>query len=251
MEIPLLGMRKIVIGSRCPSLGHHTATAQARGGVSRARNVADESMDKTKSNTRRSTCVSLTFAPRDLVLSPSCATAANRLVIGVEGLLPRVLYRYEVSLDRVLHLTSDETLGSFILPTFGDFSLVEVQPVAVQQWVADLNAAGYAPATIRKAYQILGRIFVATVQSRLIARSPCQGVRLPRIEQTEKRYLSPAEIHPHVARRRPRRTHRHLPQRRRPDLHRTGRRAATSQQPPNPLLETRSAILRRRAMPFP
>jgi len=69
----------------------------------------------------------------------------------------------------------DSYLRSFILPTFGDFSLVEVQPVAVQQWVADLNAAGYAPATIRKAYQILGRIFVAAVQSRLIARSPCQA----------------------------------------------------------------------------
>jgi integrase len=88
----------------------------------------------------------------------------------------------------------DSYLRSFILPTFGDFSLVEVQPVAVQQWVAHLNAAGYAPATIRKAYQILGRIFTAAVESRLIARSPCQGVKLPRIEQTEKRYLSPTEI---------------------------------------------------------
>ena len=88
----------------------------------------------------------------------------------------------------------DSYLRSFILPTFGDFSLVEVQPVAVQQWVAQLNAAGYAPATIRKAYQILGRIFTAAVESRLIARSPCQGVKLPRIEQTDKRYLSPAEI---------------------------------------------------------
>ena len=34
----------------------------------------------------------------------------DRLVIDVEGLLPRVLYRYEVSLDRVLDLTSGETL---------------------------------------------------------------------------------------------------------------------------------------------
>ncbi|MCI0544168.1 MAG: hypothetical protein L0Z49_06940, partial [Actinobacteria bacterium] len=31
-------------------------------------------------------------------------------LIGVEGLLPRVLYRYETSLDRVLDLTSRETL---------------------------------------------------------------------------------------------------------------------------------------------
>jgi RES domain-containing protein len=34
----------------------------------------------------------------------------RRQMIGVEGLLPRVLYRYETSLDRVLDLTSEATL---------------------------------------------------------------------------------------------------------------------------------------------
>lgn len=34
----------------------------------------------------------------------------RRQLIGVEGLLPRVLYRYEVSLDRMLDLTSAATL---------------------------------------------------------------------------------------------------------------------------------------------
>lgn len=34
----------------------------------------------------------------------------RRQIIGVEGLLPRVLYRYEISLDRVLDLTSSVTL---------------------------------------------------------------------------------------------------------------------------------------------
>lgn len=32
-------------------------------------------------------------------------------MIGVEGLLPRVLYRYEISLDGVLDLTTSATLG--------------------------------------------------------------------------------------------------------------------------------------------
>lgn len=34
----------------------------------------------------------------------------RRQMVGVEGLLPRVLYRYETSLDRVLDLTSEATL---------------------------------------------------------------------------------------------------------------------------------------------
>ncbi len=88
----------------------------------------------------------------------------------------------------------DSYLRSFVLPAFGDSRLIEVQPIAVQQWVAQLNKESYAPATIRKAYQILGRIFTAAVESRLIPRSPCQGVKLPKIEHTEKRFLSPAEI---------------------------------------------------------
>jgi RES domain-containing protein len=44
-----------------------------------------------------------------------CAVAelhhlGNRLTIGLEGLLPRALYRYQISLDRVLDLTSAKTL---------------------------------------------------------------------------------------------------------------------------------------------
>lgn len=50
-----------------------------------------------------------------LCTTRSCSAAelryrGERLVIGVEGLLPRALHRYEVSLDRVLDLTSRETL---------------------------------------------------------------------------------------------------------------------------------------------
>jgi len=45
--------------------------------------------------------------------SRPCAVAelkrlGERQAIGVEGLLPRVLYRYEIALDRILHLTNDE-----------------------------------------------------------------------------------------------------------------------------------------------
>lgn len=45
----------------------------------------------------------------------------------------------------------DTYLRSFILPTFGDSRLADVQPIAVQQWVAELAASRYAPATIRQA----------------------------------------------------------------------------------------------------
>lgn len=57
-----------------------------------------------------------------LCITRACAAAelryrGERLVIGIDGLLPRVLYRYEVSLDRILDLTSDETLQHFAVTT--------------------------------------------------------------------------------------------------------------------------------------
>jgi RES domain-containing protein len=48
-----------------------------------------------------------------LCQSRPCAVAelqrlGERQAIGIEGLLPRMLYRYEIGLDRVLNLTDDE-----------------------------------------------------------------------------------------------------------------------------------------------
>jgi integrase len=70
-----------------------------------------------------------------------------------------------------------------------------IQPIHVAQWVADLDARGYAPATVRKAYQLLAAALDAAVESGLIGRSPCRGVKLPRIETSaEIRFLDAAEI---------------------------------------------------------
>jgi integrase len=88
----------------------------------------------------------------------------------------------------------DSYLNSLILPAFANASLGAVHPADVQQWVAQLNSAGYAPATIRKAFQLLGRIFSDAVQAGLIVRSPCHNITLPRVEASEMRFLSPDEI---------------------------------------------------------
>ena len=88
----------------------------------------------------------------------------------------------------------ESCLRSLILPALGQLSIGSIQPTTIQQWLTDLHGRGYAPATTRKAYQILARTFNAAVESGLLARSPCRGVRLPRLEHTEKRFLTPDEI---------------------------------------------------------
>ena len=64
----------------------------------------------------------------------------------------------------------------------------------VLAWVAQLTARGFAPATVVKAYQLLGRTLTAAVNADMIPRSPCRAVRLPKIERQEMRFLTPAEV---------------------------------------------------------
>jgi len=85
-------------------------------------------------------------------------------------------------------------LRSLVLPAFADMPIGEIGVFDVQDWVSDFDADGYAPATIRKAYQLLGRICNDAVNGGLIARTPCRDITLPKIEQTEKRFLTPDEI---------------------------------------------------------
>jgi integrase len=88
----------------------------------------------------------------------------------------------------------DSYLNSLILPTFANMALGAVHPTDIRQWVAQLYTQGYAPATIREAFQLLSRIFSDAVQAGLIVRSPCRNVTLPRVESSEIRFLSPDEI---------------------------------------------------------
>jgi len=70
-----------------------------------------------------------------------------------------------------------------------------IQLIHLAQWVADLDAAGYAPATVHKAYQLFAAAMDAAVESGLIGRSPCRGVNLPRLEtRATIRYLEPTEV---------------------------------------------------------
>jgi integrase len=85
-------------------------------------------------------------------------------------------------------------LRSLVLPVFAGMPIGAIGPFDVQAWVGDLDADGYAPATIRKAHQLLGRILNDAVRSGLIAATPCRDITLPRIQDTEKRFLTPNEI---------------------------------------------------------
>jgi hypothetical protein len=54
--------------------------------------------------------------------------------------------------------------------------------------------AASPPATITKAYQLLGKVMAAAVDAGYLAQSPCHNVPLPKVEREEMRFLTPTEI---------------------------------------------------------
>lgn len=81
-----------------------------------------------------------------------------------------------------------------ILPSFARTPLSSITPFDVRKWVATLDAEGLAPATVKKHYQIFGKIMSSAVDSALIAESPCRAIKLRPIEHMEMRFLTPDEL---------------------------------------------------------
>lgn len=82
----------------------------------------------------------------------------------------------------------------YIMPSLGHCELAGITQLTVRGWVADLDARDLAPATVVKAYQILGKTLSAAVDAGLLVESPCRRVPLPRIERQEMRFLNPTEV---------------------------------------------------------
>jgi integrase len=85
-------------------------------------------------------------------------------------------------------------LRRMALPSFGGVPLAAISQRDVRAWVAELSARGLAPATVQKAYQLLGKVMGAAVDAGMLAQSPCRRVPLPKVEREEMRFLTSAEV---------------------------------------------------------
>jgi len=81
-----------------------------------------------------------------------------------------------------------------VLPYFGEVALGELSPRLIRQWVAGLVEKGLAPATARKAYQLLSKSLRQAVEAGLLVQTPCRGISLPKIEVKEMPVLAPSQI---------------------------------------------------------
>ena len=99
-----------------------------------------------------------------------------------------------VNLRASTTVRDDSYMRNLVLPEFGSMEPRSVLPVHVTSWISKLIVAGYAPATTRKAFQLLAGMFKAAEMSRLIAQSPCRDVKLPAVGRREMRFLNEAEL---------------------------------------------------------
>lgn len=81
-----------------------------------------------------------------------------------------------------------------ILPTWCNVPLGDVAYADVATWVQRLAASHLAPASVRYAHRVLSLILEDAVRDGRLARNPAQGVRLPRVIESQKLFLSHDQV---------------------------------------------------------
>lgn len=85
-------------------------------------------------------------------------------------------------------------LDGRVLPHFTGRRLASITRMEVRAWVAGLEAAGLAPATVRKCFQLFAQVMDEAVEQRLIPASPCVRIPLPTAERSERPLLTPEHV---------------------------------------------------------
>ncbi len=78
-----------------------------------------------------------------------------------------------------------------IRPRWGNVPLAKVTHAEVQKWVAELDLA---PASVRKVHRVFSMILAAAVKDGRLARNVAEQIALPRVEQSEMRFLTHAQV---------------------------------------------------------
>jgi integrase len=81
-----------------------------------------------------------------------------------------------------------------LLPAFGSTAIGDIRPIDVREFMSALQGRGLSASSCRQTYHLLGMILRAAVEDGRLVTTPCVGIKLPRLPQTEMAYLSPPEL---------------------------------------------------------
>jgi integrase len=83
-------------------------------------------------------------------------------------------------------------VGAHILPRWDGTSLFQVNHADVQTWISGIDLA---PASVLYIHRVFSQIMDLAVRDKRIPSNPATGVRLPRVARSEKRFLTPEQVH--------------------------------------------------------
>ncbi len=93
-------------------------------------------------------------------------------------------------------------LDTVVLPRWKDVPLREVSFDEVQVWISGLSVdgsvrfegKGLSASRVRQAHQLVGAVLKFAVKARHLATNPADGIDLPRLPETEQRYLTHEQL---------------------------------------------------------
>jgi integrase len=107
---------------------------------------------------------------------------SRRWLATKQHLKPKTLAGYE----SILH--------AHVLPSFGSYQLRHIDRMAVEEWIAELQATGLGASGVRQARQLLNSMLRLAIDAGYLPTNPVDGVRVPRQPESEMLFLDADEV---------------------------------------------------------
>lgn len=85
-------------------------------------------------------------------------------------------------------------LDKHILPAFGGYKMIAIQPADIRSWLTTLKDAGVKPATIKYCLSVLSAIFTTAFNDQIITLHPCAGIKAPTVPKAQRRIITPEQF---------------------------------------------------------
>lgn len=88
----------------------------------------------------------------------------------------------------------ENSLKNHVLPTFGEVPVDSIDRAFIRRYVVALTEKGAGPSTIHTAIQIVRSVLDVAVDDGGLKENPARNLRLPRIAEAEKLFLTPSQV---------------------------------------------------------
>jgi hypothetical protein len=85
-------------------------------------------------------------------------------------------------------------LDNQVLPAFAAARLVDIDALAVREWLAGLVGGNLSAKRARKAHQVRAQVLDAAVDGGRLARNVAAGVKLPKVQRREMGFLDAVQV---------------------------------------------------------